>query len=184
MARRFTRILVPTDFGTASESAVACAKDLAAKFNARLLLLHIVEDPTATGVWMPEVYIAASAELRDTLLRDARQKLESALTAEERARFIASTEVRTGTAAEAIGAFAREKGIDLIVMGTHGRRGLAHMFLGSVAERVVRTAPCPVLTVRGDRRTQEVSDDAPAVREDNAPPKPRAEANFSQAPDA
>ena len=156
MSERFSRILVPMDFGAASDAALTQAKELAAAFNARLFLLHIVEDPSATGAWAPEVYVAASAELRETLLRDARQRLESVLTAAERERFKASLDVRVGTAADGIGAFAREKTIDLIVMGTHGRRGLAHMFLGSVAERVVRTAPCPVLTTRGDRRSTDV----------------------------
>ena len=152
MSERFSRILVPLDFGAASDAALTYAKELAATFHARLFLLHIVEDPSATGAWTPEIFVAASAELCKTLLSDARQRLESALTAAERERFSASLDVWVGAAADGIGAFAREKAIDLIVMGTHGRRGLAHMFLGSVAERVVRTAPCPVLTVRGDRR--------------------------------
>jgi nucleotide-binding universal stress UspA family protein len=153
MAGWFTRILVPSDFGAASDAALSCAKELASRFDARLFLLHIVEDPTATGMWTPDVYIAASAERRDTLLRDATDRLESALSLNDRERFNASIDVRVGRAADGIAEFAREKTIDLIVMGTHGRRGLAHMFLGSVAERVVRTAPCPVLTVRGDRMT-------------------------------
>jgi nucleotide-binding universal stress UspA family protein len=158
MSARFTRILVPMDFGTASDAALTCAKELAGRFDARLFLLHIVEDPTATGGWTPEVYVAASAELRKSLLRDAKQRLESALSAEERERVTASIEARVGTAADGIGEFAREKHIDLIVMGTHARRGLAHIFLGSVAERLVRTGPCPVLTIRGDRSTQVSSE--------------------------
>lgn len=129
MTGRFTRILVPTDFGAASEAALTCAKELAARFEARLYLLHVVDDPMATGVWTPEAYVATSAELRDTLLRDAKQRLDGALTAEERERFTATTEVRVGAPADTIGAFARETTIDLIVMGTHGRRGLSHMFL-------------------------------------------------------
>jgi nucleotide-binding universal stress UspA family protein len=158
MTGRFTRILVPTDFGTASEAALACARELATRFEARLSLLHVVEDPMVAGVWTPEVYVGASAELRDTLLRDARQRLDQSLTAEERDRFRATIDVRIGTAADAIGEFARENAFDLIVMGTHGRRGLAHMFLGSVAERLVRTAPCPVLTIRGDWRMPSESE--------------------------
>ena len=166
MSERFRRILVPMDFGAASDAALAYAKELAATFNSRLFLLHLVEDPVATAGWTPEVFITASAELRETLLTDARQRLGSALTDAERERFKATTEVRIGAAAEGIGAFAREKSSDLIVMGTHGRRGLAHMFLGSVAERIVRTAPCPVLTIRGDRRTDvpvEASDATDSV---------------------
>jgi universal stress protein A len=163
MSERFSRILVPLDFSATSDAALTYAKELAATFHARLFLLHIVEDPSAAGAWTPEVYVAASAELRETLLHDAQERLESALTAAERERFKASLDVWVGTAADGIGAFARKKTIDLIVMGTHGRRGLAHMFLGSVAERVVRTAPCPVLTIRGDRRTDVSAETADAV---------------------
>ena len=151
MSGHFTRILVPTDFGAASEAALECAKELARRFEGRLYLLHVVEDPMAQGVWTPEVYVGASAELRETLLRDAKQRADQALTAAEREELEATIEIRVGAAADTIGECAREMGIELIVMGTHGRRGLAHMFLGSVAERMVRTAPCPVLTVREHR---------------------------------
>lgn len=163
MTGRFTRILVPTDFGAASEVALAYAKDLAARFDARLYLLHAVEDPMVTGTWSPDVYVATSAELRDRLLRDATRRLDECITGEDRERFTWTTEVRVGAAAHTIGAFAREKTIDLIVMGTHGRGGLSHMFLGSVAEQLVRTAPCPVLTVRADHRTQVAFEAAQAV---------------------
>jgi nucleotide-binding universal stress UspA family protein len=152
MAARFSRILVPTDFGGASDAALACAKEVARRFDSRLYILHVVEDPMASGVWTPDVYIAASAELRDRLLHDAKERLEAVLTETERKEFSVVTEVRVGGPGEVIGEFAREMTIDLIVMGTHGRRGLSHMFLGSVAERMVRTAPCPVLTLRADGR--------------------------------
>jgi len=152
MAGRFARILVPTDFGTASDAALECAKELARRFNSRMYVLHVVEDPMANGIWTPDVYIAASAELRETLLHDAKVRLDTTFTSAERKEFDAVSEVRIGGPSENIGEFARETMIDLIVMGTHGRRGLSHMFLGSVAERMVRTAPCPVLTIRADRR--------------------------------
>lgn len=158
MPGRFTRILVPTDFGPASEAALACAREMATRFDASLHLLHVVEDAMATGVWTPEVYVGASAEVRDRLMRDAEQRLTEAIPAAERDRFRSAAEVRVGGAAETIVEFAREKAIDLIVMGTHGRRGLAHMFLGSVAERLVRTAPCPVLTVRADRQAEPAAE--------------------------
>jgi universal stress protein A len=171
MAGRFSCILVPTDFGAASEAAVECAKELARRFESRLFVLHVVEDPMASGVWTPDVYIAASAELRDRLLHDAKNRLESLLTEAERKEFNAVTEVRIGGAGDTIGEFAREKTIDLIVMGTHGRRGLSHMFLGSVAERMVRTAPCPVLTLRADRRQPVVVEGDPTSA---AEPQPSA----------
>ena len=151
---------MPTDFSPASEAALACAKDVANKFNARLSLLHVVTDPKATGFWTPEVYVPVSEEMRERFLREARQRLENALTADERARFRARTEARIGVAAEGIQHFAREHDVDLIVMGTHGRRGLAHLLLGSVAEHVVRNSPCPVLTTRAATQFQAGSEDA------------------------
>jgi universal stress protein A len=163
MSGHFNRILVPTDFGAASDAALECAKEIARRFNGRLYLLHVVEDPTATGVWTPEIYVGASAELRETLLRDAKLRLDKALTEAEREEFKATIEIRVGAAAQAIGEFARETGIELIVMGTHGRRGLAHMFLGSVAERMVRTAPCPVLTVRQYHAAEVPPESVPTI---------------------
>ena len=150
MIARFTHILVPTDFGPAAGAALLYAKELAQRFGARVSLLHVVTDPTATGTWTPELYVPATAETRDRFLRTARERLEGALTAEEREKFRVTNEVRIGAAADNIQEVAREQQVDLIVMGTHGRRGLAHMFLGSVAERVVRGAPCPVLTTHAE----------------------------------
>jgi len=150
MAGRFTHILVPTDFNPASDAALAYAKELALMFDARLTLLHVVTDPVATGAWAPDVYVSASAEMGARFLRTTRERLEAALTPEERARFAVRIEVWIGVPAQIIEDIAREQKVDLIVMGTHGRRGLSHMFLGSVAERVVRHAPCPVLTTHAE----------------------------------
>ena len=134
MTRRFTRILVPFDFGAASEAALMCAKELALRFNAHLFLLHVLED-----------------EVR---LSNAREQLDSALNRYERERFKVSLEVRVGAVADSISAFARENVVDLIVMGAHDRGGATRTLASNTAERLVRTAPCPVLTTRGtDRRT-------------------------------
>ena len=160
MAGRFTHILVPTDFNPASDAALACAKELAARFDARLTLLHAVNDPMATGVWTPDVYVPATPEMQDKLLRAARERLEGTLSAEERTRFGVTIEARIGGAAEIIEQFAGEQKVDLIVMGTHGRRGLSHMLLGSVAERLVRHAPCPVLTTHAESHPGAASEPA------------------------
>jgi nucleotide-binding universal stress UspA family protein len=160
MAGRFTHILVPTDFNPASDDALACAKELALAFNGRLTLLHVVTDPRATGTWAPDVYVPAVPEMRDRFLRVARERLEAALTAEERAQFAVAIEARIGVPAEVIRELASEQKVDLIVMGTHGRRGLSHMFLGSVAERMVRHAPCPVLTTHADTHPEAKSEPA------------------------
>jgi universal stress protein A len=83
-----------------------------------------------------------------TAKHEARQRLDAALTLTERERFKARSVVGIGDPLSEIVDYARTEHINLIVMGTHGRTGVSHLFLGSVAERVVRTAPCPVLTVR------------------------------------
>ena len=108
-------------------------------------LLHVVEDPLAAGMWSSEIYTAEIAGLQVNLVRDAEDRLRRSVP--ENAGAV-STEVRTGNAARAILEAARERNADLMVMGTRGRTGIAHVVMGSVAERVVRLAPCPVLTLK------------------------------------
>jgi universal stress protein A len=144
---KITRILVPIDFSGDADAAFAYASALAATVGASLHLLHVVEDPLAAGVWSSEIYTAEIAGLQINLVRDAEQRLRGY--ASGKAGEI-TTEVRTGHVARAVLEFAKENAIDLIVMGTHGRTGLAHVVMGSVAERVVRLAPCPVLTLRAE----------------------------------
>jgi nucleotide-binding universal stress UspA family protein len=154
MKGRITHILVPTDFSGGAEAALSWARDLALQYEAHLSLLHVVTDPRAVGVWTPEVYVPPIAETQERLLREARERLELALPAEERNRFGLRVEARLGDVAENILAAAREQHVDLIVMGTHGRHGLAHLLLGSVAERVLRDATCPVLTTHAAAQGQ------------------------------
>jgi nucleotide-binding universal stress UspA family protein len=140
------RLLVPLDFSDASTRALAQAKSIAERFHATLELLHVVPNP-----YIPDAspfYASLPADFLDELERDARKRLDESLTLAERDAFKAQSVVIVGDPLrEIVDQAAREK-VDLIVMGTHGRKGMAHLFLGSVAERVVRTAPCPVLTVR------------------------------------
>lgn len=149
--KRFNRILVPVDFGPASTAAVACANDLARAFGATVFLLHAVDDPGATGVWTPEVYVPASEAMRHSLTQQAERQLQAMIVSGPIAELAPQVDVRVGAPIPVIEEYAGEQRIDLIVMGTHGRKGLAHVLLGSVAERLVRTAPCPVLTVRENR---------------------------------
>lgn len=151
---RITHILVPADFSPASDAALAWATDLAQQYGARVSLLHVVTDPRAVGMWTPEVYVPANAETQERLLREARERLERALPADERSRFAVTIDARLGDVAENILEAAREQHVDLIVMGTHGRHGLAHLLLGSVAERVLRDATCPVLTTHAEVQGQ------------------------------
>jgi nucleotide-binding universal stress UspA family protein len=141
------RILLPTDFSKHSQNALAYATAFAEKFGAEIYLLHVVQDlaifiPEAVSVSPPMVPPVEqfTAAARASLLQVAvENKLD---------RFGVQVEVREGTPFYEIIQVAREKDVDLIIMGTHGRGGLTHVLLGSVTEKVVRKAPCPVLTVR------------------------------------
>ncbi len=144
----FNRILVPTDFSPTSDAALDYAGVLAEKFGGTLHLLHVLEDPFMTAAAASEAYIPEAPEVRAALLRDAESRLAHRIRPSLTGYRSATSEVIMGTGAKAIVDYAAEHAMSLIVMGTHGRGGMAHLLLGSVAERVVRTAPCPVLTVR------------------------------------
>lgn len=141
-----TSILVPIDFGESSERTLDYARMLARPFQASLLLLHVVPNPYVTMA--PEVYVPLPPGFLDDLQAGARRRLNALITAGEPSEVQTQVIVEVGDPLCAIVDYAKGRNIDLIVMGTHGRTGVAHLVLGSVAERVVRTAPCPVLTVR------------------------------------
>lgn len=134
----FTRILVPTDFSACSATALDYARILAARFGASLHLLHVLEND----------FLRPMVVDPQTLETGTLRQLWDLLTAEDLKRGAVPVVLRSDAVAEAIVSYARSGGIDLIVMGTHGRSGVAHLLKGSVAERVVRTAPCMVLTDR------------------------------------
>jgi nucleotide-binding universal stress UspA family protein len=140
-------ILLATDFSEPSAAALDYAKALATAFGARIHVLHVLED-LAAHAWTTEVYVAALPGVHEEMEKQGRERLDALFSAEDRTTYQARTELRTGSPFVEIIRYAREENIDLIVMGTHGRGPIAHMLLGSVAERVVRKAPCPVLTVR------------------------------------
>jgi nucleotide-binding universal stress UspA family protein len=148
MSFAISRILVPVDFSAHSEAALRYATALASRLEASVQLLHVVDDPMATGPWSSEVPIPDLTELLKNLIANAERRLEQYRTAIRQPRVPMTTWVRTGHSAQTITEYAKAGGIDLIVMGTHGRSGLAHLVMGSVAESVVRHAPCPVLTLR------------------------------------
>jgi nucleotide-binding universal stress UspA family protein len=141
------RILVPTDFSKFSQVALSYASALAEKFEAELYLLHIVQD---LAVFIPDMITVApppgpTVEQMTKAVQDAFDRL---IKDSQLGRFKVHREVREGTPFYEIVRYAKEQSIDLIIMGTHGHTGLTHMLLGSVTEKVVRKAPCPVLTVR------------------------------------
>jgi nucleotide-binding universal stress UspA family protein len=149
---RIKNILVATDFSECSESALTYGRALAHRFSARLHVLHAVEIMPPDVVGMGG-FVSAVPQLQADLEKGAREQLERTLSEDDRRELAAVTVLTTGeTPAHAIDEYATKSEIDLIVIGTHGRRGLSHIVMGSVAEKVVRTSPCPVLTVRHPQR--------------------------------
>jgi len=141
-------ILVSTDFSEPSDAALAYGRALARTFGATLHVLHVVGN-VPTVVYGAEAYAAAMPELQQEIEDSARKQLADLLVDNDQPSLPVRPVVLTSNApAAAIVDYASVERIDLIVAGTHGRGGVAHLLMGSVAERVVRTAPCPVLTVR------------------------------------
>lgn len=141
-------ILVATDFGSAADNALRYGEALAREFGARLHLLHAVPNVYATSM-DGYGYAAVPAQVQEDLETAARRHMRERLGDDDRQELRARTTVVThNSPAVAIVDYAKQHAIDLVVLGTHGRGAVAHMLLGNVAERVVRIAPCPVLTVR------------------------------------
>ncbi len=141
------QILVPTDFSDHSRQAADYACELAKRFEARIHLLHVVEPLTMA---MPSPGAPLPEQLMSNAEEDANNQIEKWLSSPEEQALSVTRCVRRGAPFLEIIRYANVNNIDLIVMGTHGRSGLKHALIGSVAERVVRKASCPVLSVRPD----------------------------------
>lgn len=141
----YSKILIPLDGSDLAEEALEAAFPLARAFGTPLLLVGVL-DLTAG---MYDVYSEAFSpvDLRAQLETFLDSALARAQARAEREGLTVSRTVRMGVPPEEIATLAKEQGVDLIVMTTHGRKGLSHLLLGSVTERVIRTAPCPVLVV-------------------------------------
>jgi len=139
-------ILVPVDFSETSTAALDYARELARMSGASLHLLHVVQDPL-TQPWAPEAYGISLADVLDRFVAVAKEQLEAVLSDADRKAFRATLASRVGAPAPEIVDYAKKAAVDLIVMGTHGHGLVIHALIGSVAERVVRTATCPVLTI-------------------------------------
>jgi len=143
---RFKRILVPTDFGRGADAALDTAIELAREFGATVVLMH------AYGVASYD-YLAtaglATADYVTALEHAARDALKSAVAARKDADVPIASALYCGVPWEQVLVAIEQHGIGLVIMGTHGRRGFARALLGSVAEKVVRFSPVPVLTLRG-----------------------------------
>jgi nucleotide-binding universal stress UspA family protein len=143
-------ILVPVDFSSFSNKALDYALAFAEQFGAKVTLLHVVEPMV-----YPESYVptpAAADELNHHLITSAEQRLARQREALGEQGAEVRTVARAGRPFIEICEFAREAGVDLIILATHGYTGLKHVLLGSTAERVVRHSPCPVLTVRAEEQ--------------------------------
>ena len=145
MATTIRSILVATDFSPASSGALEYGRLLARQFGASLHLVHVVDDPLLAAAWS-EAYAFDTSALRERLREGA--EAEVARIAATVPGVHVTTEIIIGSPARALIGRSAEPDIDLVVMGTHGRSGVPHLLLGSVAERVVRGAHAPVLTVR------------------------------------
>lgn len=149
---RLQRILVPLDFSACSRQALTYARQFAQQFAARLLLVHVVEP-----MIVPENLILAVPELPEAggnLVNDAKTRLDELARREIPDGIKVDTFVPVGRPYSEIIELARTETADLIIIATHGYTGLKHALLGSTAERVVRHAPCPVLTVRASVEDQ------------------------------
>ena len=149
-------ILVATNFDPASDAALTYGRALAKKFDARLHLIHVAEN----------FFLSPSVTDPHVLKAAVERRLAERLTAEDRAeRRVHAVLETSDNPADTIVEYANSAPIDLIVIGTHGRTGVSRLLVGSVAERVVRTAPCPVLTVRHPEHEFVLPDAAAPDRE-------------------
>lgn len=140
------KILFATDFSEGSSHALPYAVDMAKQYSARLYFVHVIFDVAKTAGWyVPHVSID---EIYRDMEKSARAELEKSFVDEMRGMKDIEHVVLKGIPYEEITKFAAANRIDLIVLGTHGRRGIDRMLFGSTAEQVVRNAPCPVLSVR------------------------------------
>ena len=147
---KFVRILVATDFSPASRPAFRTAVDLARAQRGRLTIVHVLPSVAPMGV---EGYVSARMyeEMEASARRWAQKRLDRLVAEARSVRVAARPLLLEGAAHEAIARAVRSERADVVVIGTHGRTGLERVFVGSVAARVIGTAPCPVLTVRPRR---------------------------------
>jgi nucleotide-binding universal stress UspA family protein len=145
-------VLVATDFGEAAGVALTYGRALARTFGGALHVVHVLDDIQSRAATMAG-YGIDFEQLQADLTKAAHRDLEALLTDEDRQQLRAKAVVLTSTLpAQALTQYARDEQVNLMIVGTHGRGTVAHLFIGSVAERIVRTAPCPVLTVREAER--------------------------------
>jgi nucleotide-binding universal stress UspA family protein len=157
----FHRIVVPIDFSPDAEHAIRVASELSRSYSAPLTLIHIY-DPVAYP--LPDGYMMYTSRQLSRMWEEFDRRLAQAkVDAQAAGAMGVETRLLQGFTAAEIVRFAQEGGFDLIVMGTHGRRGVSRALLGSVAARVVQTAECPVLTVKRPGQRTEATSSEPAA---------------------
>ena len=146
-----------------SDAALTYGRELARSFGAQLVVLHVVDNTIARAVGA-DGFVFTDPDLQTTLEAAGKTQVDELISDEDRTRLRAQGVIVTSNApALAIVEYAKGSDVNLIVIGTHGRSGMAHLLLGGVAERVVRIAPCPVLTVRHPEREFVLPDALAAV---------------------
>jgi nucleotide-binding universal stress UspA family protein len=144
---RVSAILAATDFGETSRRAVDWAADLAKALDAKLLLAHVFDMPI---VGIPDGAFIVSAKAASEMLDVAQAAMDTELARTRVRGIVAEGVIKQGDPREAIGVLAASRGVQLIVVGSHGRRGIARALLGSVAESILRVSDLPVIVVRRD----------------------------------
>jgi len=150
-------ILVATDFSAPSDAAIVYGRELAQSFGARLTIFHAAGNIAARG-YGADGFVFTDLGVQHDYEAAAHRQIDETCGEHQGGLKRISVVVTSNQPASAIVDYARQAGSDLIVMGTHGRGAVAHLLMGSVAERVVRTAPCPVLTVRHPEREFVLAD--------------------------
>lgn len=148
---RVKTILFPTDFSETSQEAARYAISFAREFKAKVYVLHVVNEKIFTeGLTLPRVI--SIEDMEKEMTEEARKRLKTLVPAEEAEGLDWEAVIRQGQPFLEIIRFAKDQDVDLIVIGTHGHSGFEHIIFGSTAEKVVRKAPCPVLSVRPEQR--------------------------------
>lgn len=139
------KILVPVDFSENSQKILRTAVDFAARFKAEVVIVFVVQSfDDYSGFFVPHMPII---QLEEEMVKSAKEKMKSFAVETLNGSVVHSTAILSGDVVEEINSFAAKEKADLIVMGTHGYKGLDKILFGSVAEKIVKTAPCPVLTI-------------------------------------
>ena len=161
-------ILVPVDFSETSEAALEYAVSLARPLGARLVVMHAYELPI---YGFPDGALVASVEVATRLMNSAQVGLD-AMVAKWRGEARIDTVLRQGVPWEEVHAVAEDVDADLVIIGTHGRRGIARALLGSVAEKILRTSSRPVLTVHAEHRARRAQSTYSAPASSSMPESP------------